>query len=428
MRVVPLTATLTLLIARAGGGSSGFGGGGGGGGGYRGGAGGAGGAAGGGGLGLVLILVIVGFVLFSVLSTWLATRRVRRRRAERAVRVRLASVEAAHDDAAFSRERVEGAGGGLFTAIQLAWDAGDAKLLASLVGDDLLVEWRRRLADFARKGWRNRVRVLAGPTVAYVGLVNREQDADDRVVVHVTATLEDYVEAGGARIVRSDDTDAIALVSEFWTLGKRDGTWILLSIEGDAEGAHNLEAPIVTSPWDDGRVRDAALVEGAAAGGALPGTLTAELIDVDLAADARTQALDLSLVDERFAPDVLEVAARRAAEAWAEAVDGDDAPLEAVATPGAVAALLYADDTAARRRLVVRGPRIEEIAIERIDAQAEPAQMRVRLRVRGRRYVEDRDTLALISGSRERETTFTESWTLALADDAALPWRLVAVG
>ena len=71
---------------------------------------------------------------------------------------------------------------------------------------------------------------------------------------------------------------------------------------------------------------------GCLAGAALPGTATAELIDVDLAADARVQALDLSLVDARFAPDVLEIAARHAAEAWAEAVDGDDAPLNAVAT------------------------------------------------------------------------------------------------
>ena len=202
----------------------------------------------------------------------------------------------------------------------------------------------------------------------------------------------------------------------------------MVSIEQDAEGEHHLDAPIVTSPWDDARVRDAAVVEGALAGAALPGTATAELIDVDLAADARAQALDLSLADARFAPDVLEVAARRAAEAWAEAVDGDDAPLEQVATPEAVSTLLYARDPAQKRRLVVRGPRIEQLTIERIDAQSEPAQMTVRLQVRGRRYVEDRDTAALISGSRDRETAFTERWTMALAGDSALPWRLVGVG
>jgi predicted lipid-binding transport protein (Tim44 family) len=45
--------------------------------------------------------------------------------------------------------------------------------------------------------------------------------------------------------------------------------------------------------------------------------------------------------------------------------------------------------------------------------------------VSGRRYVEDRDTAAVLDGSRERATTFTERWTLALAGDDANPWRIV---
>ena len=92
--------------------------------------------------------------------------------------------------------------------------------------------------------------------------------------------------------------------------------------------------------------------------------------------------------------------------------------------PAAGAMLLRALQQAAG----AAGPRIEQLAIESIDAQSEPAQMTVRLQVRGRRYVEDRDTAALISGSRDRETAFTERWTMALAGDGALPWRLVGVG
>ena len=424
-----LTSSVTLLLAAAGGGSSGFGGGGGGGGFSGGGGGGySGGSAGSSTFGLVIIFVVVAFVLLGMFSTWLAARRLRRRREERAARVRLASVEAAHDDAAFASDEVEGGAAKLFGLIQTAWDAGDVAALAANVGDDLLVEWRRRLDDFRRKGWRNRVRVISGPAIAYVGLLNRADDDDDRVVVHVTATLEDYVETGdGAQIMRSGDSDTNTTLSEFWTLAKRERRWVLISIEQDAEGLHHLDAPIVTSPWDDGRVRDTAVVEGALAGAALPGTATAELIDVDLAADARTQALDLSLADARFAPEVLQVAARRAAEAWAGAVDGDDAPLLAAATPEAVAALLYGGDASRGTRLVVRGPRIDGVSIERIDALPEPARMQLAVRVRGRRYVEDRDTAALISGSRDRETQFTERWTLALDGDAKNPWRLVGV-
>ena len=397
-------AFVTQVLAAAGGGSSGFGGGGGGGGfsggggGYSGGgggfyAGGGGGAA----FGLVIIFVIVALILFSIFGSWLAARRIRKMREQRAARVRLASVEAAQDDPAFAAEVVEAGCAALFSDIQSAWDANDVAKLGGMVGDELMVEWRRRLQDFERKGWRNRVRVVNGPQVQYVGLVNRAQDAEDRVVVHVQATLEDYVQtSSGGRVMRAGESDAVTTLSEFWTLAKRDGRWILASIEQDAEGVHNLQAEIVTSPWDDARIRDESLVEGAAADAALPGTRTAELIDVDLAADARAQALDLSLVDARFAPDVLEVAARRAAEAWAEAVDGEDEALLAVADQGAVDALLYGGDSSRRTRLVVRGPRVESVRIERIDASAEPARMDVSVKVRGRRYVEDRDTAAVV--------------------------------
>jgi len=53
---------------------------------------------------------------------------------------------------------------------------------------------------------------------------------------------------------------------------------------------------------------------------------------------------------------VLEAAARRAVEAWAEAVDGKDAPLERLASREAVDELLYAGDSSRETRLVLRGP------------------------------------------------------------------------
>ncbi len=174
-------------------------------------------------------------------------------------------------------------------------------------------------------------------------------------------------------------------------------------------------------------MRDEALVEGAVADAALPGVATAELVDVDLAADARTQALDLSLADARFGPDVLAAAARRAAEAWSDAVDGDDAPLIAVATTEAVDALLYGGDASHDSRLVVRGPRIDGVTIEQLEASPEPARMTLAVHVRGRRYVEDRDTAAVLSGSKDREAAFTERWTMALDGVDATPWRLVGV-
>jgi predicted lipid-binding transport protein (Tim44 family) len=434
-----VTAPLTSLLAAAGGGSGGFGGGGGGGG-FGGGGGGFGGRGGGGnyvvvGGGqvsfiLVIFLVIALIVLASMIAAWVTARRMRRDRAQRDTRVRTAAAEAAEDDAAFAPDRVGTDVTALFVAIQSAWDDRDAAGLGRLVGADLLVEWTRRLADFRSRGWHNRVRILDGPSIQYVGLTNREQDADDRAVVHVEARLEDIVEGpGGMRILKDGATSAVSDLSEYWTLGKREGSWILISIEQDAEGAHQLHAPLVASPWaDDQRLRDASLVEGAVADAPAAGVVTADLASVSLSDDARAQALDLSLADARFGPDVLEVAARAAADGWAEAVDGDDGALQAVASPEAVQALLYGKDTARATRLVVRGPHVERIRIDDLTPSPEPATMTLTVSLRGRRYVENRDTADVVGGSKDREITWTERWTMALDGSDATPWRLVAVG
>ena len=95
--------------------------------------------------------------------------------------------------------------------------------------------------------------------------------------------------------------------------------------------------------------------------GARPGTNLAELADLEFTGDARAAANDLSLADGRFAPDILEVAARRVVQAWVEAVDGSDARLERVADPEAVRALLHPDGP--QTRLVVRGLEIRQIRI-----------------------------------------------------------------
>ena len=82
-----------------------------------------------------------------------------------------------------------------------------------------------------------------------------------------------------------------------------------------------------------------------------------------------------AMVDGRFAPDVLEAAARRAVAAWADAVDGDDAALERAATPEAVRELLYAGDASERTRLVVRGPRLRALRITALHADATPREI-----------------------------------------------------
>jgi len=256
-------------------------------------------------------------------------RAARRRTAQRQRRVELAAAEAADDDPAFAPDVVRPAAATLFTEIQAAWDSGDRVHLRGLVAPTLLAEWERRLDDLDSKGWHNRVQPLEEPKVEYVGLTNRGSTGSDRVVVRIEARLRDYVvDRSGRRIKRVGRITETVRVREFWTLGKRDGHWIVMSIEQGGEGSHALDEQIVATPWSDEQsMRDEALVEGAVAEAVPEGTKVAEVADLQFEGDARAAALDLSLADGRFAPDVLEVAARRAVAAWAEAVDGDDSAL-----------------------------------------------------------------------------------------------------
>lgn len=429
-----LATLLPIVLAAAGGGSSGFGGGGGGG--FSGGGGGSsfgGGSYSGGGttnptfvLGFFAIVALI--VAFFVISAAIAGVKYRRKRAARVKQVHMASYEAAEDDAWFAHEAVAKDADALFREVQAAWDADDVDRLARLVGSDLLVEWKRRLADFRRKGWHNRVKIVGGPHIEYVGLVNRDDDTQDRVVVRIEATLEDYVTTKTGQVITHNGSDSrTTSLCEYWTLERVGDGWIVGSIEQRAEGDHQLDAEIVASPWGDTQeLRDQALVEGAVATKVADGFTTADIASVDFEGDARQEALDLSLADGRFSPDVLEVAVRRAVSGWAAAVDGADDPLLAVATPEATHALLYGADASERTRVVVRGPRIERVVIESVDAQAQPARMTVALTASGRRYVEDRDTAAVVSGDKNGETRFSERWVLALDGPDDAPWRIVS--
>jgi predicted lipid-binding transport protein (Tim44 family) len=418
-------AAAPVAHAAAGGGSAGFHGGGGGGG------------HGAGKLFFILWLVahpialafVVGIVLCFAAVAWVNSARGRARRQARVRRVEIAAAEASEDDAAFAPDVVVPQAKRLFGEIQTAWDDRDQSALGNLVGKDLMVEWGRRLDDFERKGWHNRVLIVTGPNVDYVGMTNRADDRDDRVVVRVEAMLEDTVQdRAGNRMNHDGSESSRRRLAEFWTLGKRpsDGRWMLLSIEQQGEGAHHLDADLVVTPWDDtARLRDEALVEGAAADKLPEGVSASEVVSVSYEFDARAAALDISLVDARFAPDVLEVAVRRVAAAWAEAIDGDDAALAALSTPEALSELLHPGDPSGRTRLVVRGPQVRGVKIEWLDVHAEPPRMTVAVEAEGRRYVEDRDTTQVVSGNQSVSARFTEHWTLALDGDDANPWRIV---
>jgi predicted lipid-binding transport protein (Tim44 family) len=460
-----LTALVLLAFApgafaAAGGGSSSFSGGGGG---FSGGGGGfSGGGGGGGGHAFFVFLIFRALIDLTIathgvfllvlialaaawwimnrgvpemLKFWSAHRqqgRARRRESRRRERrVELAAAEAQDENPIFGPAAVREAGAQLFADIQSAWSADNRLKLRGLITPGLLVEWERRLDDFDRKGWHNIVEPQGPPKVEYVGLVRRERGEEDldRAVIRIEAKLRDYVvDSSGRHIKREGAFTESVRMREYWTLERRGEHWVLASIESGAQGEHSLQDRIVQTHWaDEDAMRDEALIEGAVAQSTPDGFKLAELADLQFSGDAHSAAMDLSLADGRFAPDILEIAARRAVAAWAEAVDGPDDELRKVATADAVAELLHPGDTSSRTRLVVRGAQVQRIRIIGLDAGAEPATMTIDVDLRGRRYIEDRDTARVLSGSATRLVGFTERWQLAVTDDAAEPWRIVAV-
>jgi len=353
----------------------------------------------------------------------------KRKTSDRERRVELAAAEAADEDPEFAPDHVRAAARQLFMDIERAWDADDRVGLRRLVGPDLLAEWERRLDDFRRRGWHNHVEPLGEPVIEYVGLTRTGDAATDRVVVRIDARLKDYVvDSYGRQLKRTGKLSEVTRLREFWTLQKRGSGWTLASIEQGAEGKHALDEQIVGTAWADERgMRDEAMVEGAVADQVPEGVRIAEVADLQFDGDAQSAANDLSLADGRFAPDVLEISARRAVDAWALAVDGSDRLLDAIATPAAKRELLYAGDTSGAVRVVVRGPVVNRIRIVSLDAGAEPPTMTVEVDLSGRRYIENRDTAAVLSGSRSRKASFTERWTMSLAADEKQPWRITAV-
>jgi predicted lipid-binding transport protein (Tim44 family) len=452
--------------AIGGGGVGGFGGGGGGGGGGGFGGGGGGRGFGGGGFGggsgggegsLTGVLVLVAFLaLYILLGTglhWRRSRRAetrepfsvgrtlrhvvlwpvdliseRRRLRRRTTKVSLAAAEASEEDPRFAPEVVRADAEQLFRAIQSAWTKDNRAALARLVGKDLMVEWDRRLTAFAVRGWENRVDVEGPVHVDYVGLRNAPDERSKRAVVRVTARVRDVViDKHGNTVHRVNSIRDTHHVCEYWTLGLAGDHWILVSIEQHHEGLHELTEPVLPTPWSDTKeLQREATVEQAAAA-RVENSQVREIAGATLSSSARAAALDISLVDDRFAPRVLEAEVDYAVGAWTEAIDGDDSALNAVARASAAQDLLYPGDASHSRRLVLRGPRVRSAEVVELDAHASPPSMTVELRVRGVRYVEDRTTTTTLSGDKSVESSFAMRWRMELTGSDDHPWRIAAV-
>ena len=199
-------------------------------------------------------------------------------------------------------------------------------------------------------------------------------------------------------------------LSTFWVFERApDGEWALVRVEPGESGEHRLDADPTGERRLLGRLRDESVREL---------TEPPEEVEIpheiatNLPSDPEAALRDLMLIDDRFTYEAIEVSLRDMVRRWEEACDGCRKPLEEVAAPKVVAALL-------RGSRVVRGASIEELRVTRVWARRVPPELEVELVVRAWRgkkgHVDGRD-------SRRRHR-----WRLAATTSRRLPWRLVRV-
>ena len=304
-------------------------------------------------------------------------------------------------------------------------------------------EWQRRLADFERRGWHNRVSGCwsrARDPVRGARQPRGRHRGPGAVVQHHGAAAgfrgttgpgkRDQAQGGEEK----EQGQAGRVLDALRRLG---GGWKVVSIEqrvGGRPPARLGEDRRVALVGLQSGVADEALTELAVGGGACRrGSAPADLATVSgsRAPRASTRSTCPSPTPASR-PDVLEAGRPgRAVAAWAEAVDGDDAALlERWRPPEAGVGVALrrrrvpqdgASWCAARACCEIRDRGGRRVARARDDARRGGARAGGATSRTGTRR-------PLCPGSRDEATAFTERWTLSLDGADSSPWQITAVG
>ena len=165
----------------------------------------------------------------------------RKRRAARVRQAERAALEAANSDPALAPASIRKAAEALLRLVYLAWDARDPERLSTLMSPDLLLNLERAPdAD----GRRSRARVPDDVTIDLVTL-RTDPEAGATAVVLIEAELHDADDEFAAPICREGSSALLAgRLSQYWTLARGDGPWIVEAIEERADGDRHLRLPL----------------------------------------------------------------------------------------------------------------------------------------------------------------------------------------
>ena len=170
----------------------------------------------------------------------------------RARRAHYAATEAAEDDPIYAPDAIEHYVATVVALAESQWQGGGHGALEGAPDADLIRRWARWLELRFGRG----LEVSGKPSIDLIGVVNRHDEQEDRVVVRIRLHLHCPHPKVGLIATRSMHVD------ERWTLGHRNGRWGLISMGDDPFVGPELTAPLIPTPsFDTERLREESLAE-----------------------------------------------------------------------------------------------------------------------------------------------------------------------
>jgi hypothetical protein len=355
-------------------------------------------------------------------SAWVVTSSASRRLSlrggavKRAHEAELVALQAAEQDAAFAPEELRGAVDEIIAVADAWWSSRDSAVLSRREDGGYLEAWARSRAEYVGRD----VRLAGPPDVDVLQVVNRAGRLEDRVVVRVRwhAHRANLLNATGRR---HPGVGRTVKLDERWTLGRGKKGWVLLSAEGPAVSATLLRAPLIAeASADEGRMRE----EGLTSLAAEPRAVSAKLVGKLTAFEGRAALLDLSVIDPRFMPDLLQASVEHVIQAWEQATVGDAEALRALASEPACAALLEPCYVGAGGSVTMVDVVLKRWTCKHVLADAAPARVKLDVEIEAIRY--ETDVSGLVLGDDRAAQTLRLEWTLQAGGSAAHPWQLIA--
>ena len=326
----------------------------------------------------------------------------------RATRAHYAAVEAAEDASIFSPDEIDQ------TVIEVVAIENGLRRSGGAGGLDdrpdagLVRAWAR--------SWQwlgDGLEIAAKPSIDLIGVVNRNDEDEDRVIVRVRLRIDCKYPKGGMLGPHHVHPD------QRWTFGRSGTRWILLSVSGDPLAGPVLVAPLIPNRSSDTeRLSEESLTELADRQKVGTSVALGDLVNAD---DPPALALlDLSIVDSRFGPELIAAQLAHLVEAWEGAVNGSEIPLEEQASGNARNALLR---PGRGTRLIIRDAVLKSWEATSLDLARRPPAIEVTMHVEAVRYVVRNDGTA-VAGNQSDAHQMELNWVLELSDSAHDPWRL----